>query len=81
MLTLFKYCDSFDLSSALVFRVVDHKLTHVLCSHLQVYEEDRNNNRLSWEGALDFCRDMGGDLASFHSKAEEDYIRNSYLPR
>ncbi|XP_071951100.1 macrophage mannose receptor 1-like [Antedon mediterranea] len=33
--------------------------------------------RLSWEEALDVCRNMGSELASFHSNQEEEWVKSS----
>ncbi|XP_072020400.1 macrophage mannose receptor 1-like [Amphiura filiformis] len=44
----------------------------------RIYETDDNNLRKTWDGARSFCVASGGDLASFHSEAEEVYIRDSY---
>ncbi|XP_071940909.1 macrophage mannose receptor 1-like [Antedon mediterranea] len=43
-------------------------------------EESSQNNRLSWLEAQQSCLKMGGDLASFHSAAEEAYILGRFTP-
>ncbi|KAJ8036335.1 Macrophage mannose receptor 1 [Holothuria leucospilota] len=37
---------------------------------------DKTRNMRTWQIALSQCRLVGGDLASFHSADEEDYIKN-----
>ncbi|XP_072020262.1 macrophage mannose receptor 1-like [Amphiura filiformis] len=38
-------------------------------------DEVENSETLFWVDAQQHCRNMGAELASFHSKAEEDYIK------
>ena len=76
----------------LLFSITGWKLkqTKLLNSHTlvfvllflwkQVFEKESSLDQLSFNDARAECRKIGGDLASFQSKEEENYLVNNYIP-